>query len=557
MAISPCYEIPDDLSGDALKAYALRCGEEVAYQQVIEQTGIDPRLYIKDGKIDWVAVGVGIAEYETGVDLDPSLFNEDGSVNWRTVIKNAGAIGASAFCTAYGAGAVAPVCSWVGGIAAGVLYDELGRPVYDVAAGIVEGVAEAASAVGDLVGLGPDDPEPIRGTDVVFLRPSERGDIDALVSWYAAYEKDACRNMVALRFLAVVAAETIEAMRFLWQRRTGKKTTWAEMYARFVANGLAMPSGWGNCLGPWVGIGALYHEKTWFKNTGVNANTPGMHLRFDEVGIARDVMGDHQRTAFDLTNEQTLSPTTIFEFKKLDYSFWSQEGILGTELYVEPKNRPVRTFYLDGGAYLKNRVPMNNPALVSYIVDGSLPSINPSLASPEAKRLFSNFFPVKDTARASWPLGHYWDSKPYYPYDKNSLGTVFPLQGAALDDYNSRYYSYIDKADVTYIPAIRYFAKTMPFENQVEARAKGMRSIALAMAATRKDLRRYVRLRENSLSSATSPSSTKRKSASFSWGWTLATVATGAAGYIGYRLATNQPVVPRPVTKYFKEKGNL
>lgn len=117
---------PDELTGPALSAYAKECGKEAAISYVVSETGIDPRKYLKGGEPDWTAIGGTVATYELGAPIDPNVMNPDGTINYDVVAKDAGSIAAVAVCTAYGAGAAAPLCGIVGGAVGEGAY-ELGK----------------------------------------------------------------------------------------------------------------------------------------------------------------------------------------------------------------------------------------------------------------------------------------------------------------------------------------------------------------------------------------------------------------------------------------------
>lgn len=227
---SDCGRLPSSMGAADLARYAAVCGENVVADLVLAETGIDPRSFVKNGAVDWLAVGGAVVTLETGVALAPSSFlNPDGSPNWQGVAATAGAVAGAAICSALGVTAIAaPLCSFVGSL--------LGRAIYAVGAAF-------ASAVETVFSSGTSRQVLEEGPVIPTVAVAAAG------AWYVANRPAYTLNVLALRGIALSVVDTVEKMRGHWASAVGVPMTWAEMYGKLVDAGLEMPFGWGEMIG--------------------------------------------------------------------------------------------------------------------------------------------------------------------------------------------------------------------------------------------------------------------------------------------------------------------
>jgi len=505
-AIAQCGA-PPDLSGGALKAYATKCGEDVAAAYVAQETGIDPRTIVKGGKIDWIAVGGAVASYELGGPVDPKVWNPDGSPNWNTIVKDAGAIGAAAFCTAYGAGAAAPVCGAIGGEVATILYDQAGKPLYDAGKAIVNAVADVASGVSNLVSDifgSDDDPPPKPVTE--WYQPSRFGAIRAVVAWYYQVDREYALNLVAARFITLAALGAVEQLRVAWEKRSGTAVTFGEMLGRFRKAGLELLPGWQNAIGWDASRGALptaataADERTnlptpgWgagkFFGPGVYASDPKVVRHYaSEVGVA-------------LTMTNAAGNNTRF-----DEPGWIAQNAPG---WKPLRQLDKRTFYVQPIVVdVSKKRGETSLGMVAWVVD-----------------------PVRTPVFNARP-GHYWDL--YAPPRPGFAGSFAGIT-TTYDDIGSS--SYTNEVLVGVVPGLRDFA-SLAGDKQIAARQRLINSIVKSTYAVRKELR-TVRPRATGL--------TLGKAVTYGAG---AVAVTGAA-IAAYRAYHGLKVIPPSVARWFR-----
>lgn len=204
----PCTDdVPSDLTADGLKAFAARCGENVARQQMREKLGIDPVDFVRNGEVDWGAASKAVLTYETGVPIDRAPLNADGSPNWHNIARAGVQVGAAAACSAYAGPYAAAPCGYVGGkLADGLIGAGVG--VYEVTvrlgADVVEAAGGAASnALAWLTGNG--------GERVTFKADSAAGIRIAIAEWNQA-QPDLLINYLRLRGYAILVIELARAL---------------------------------------------------------------------------------------------------------------------------------------------------------------------------------------------------------------------------------------------------------------------------------------------------------------------------------------------------------
>jgi len=222
-----CLIKPANLSGPELQAYALRCGQDAAAAYVKEQTGIDARKYIKDGKPDWAAVGGAVAKEYFGTSVDfHQMFNDDGSVNYRDITGQVAGIAAAAVCTAYGAGAAASVCGWLG--------STVGKALYDVGEAFIE-----------FLGFGSDDDQ--RASYI--YNPTAEDAQRWAVQWWVINRPEYLRQIMAIRAVSVASLSAASMLIKAWEAALGEKLTLPQMLRMMTERGLALPAGWAGSIG--------------------------------------------------------------------------------------------------------------------------------------------------------------------------------------------------------------------------------------------------------------------------------------------------------------------
>jgi len=256
-ALEGCESPPADMTGDALKAYAERCGNDAGKAYVRETTGINPDDF--GNPPDWAAIGHDLAKEEFGVDVDPNIINADGSLNWETIAEDAGSIAAVAVCEAYGAGAAAPICSAVGKF--------IGGEVAKLAAALLD-------VANDIEGqLGFTGPPPIvcasngpgagvlSGVLSAYQMPEgySSGQTDQWFDVPLNHPRDAyTRGLLALEAYASIVAHTVDAL------ARAKGRTWWHTYQDLVGFGLAVPPGAWSLYGATPdGINPIYSAGAW------------------------------------------------------------------------------------------------------------------------------------------------------------------------------------------------------------------------------------------------------------------------------------------------------
>ncbi len=288
LGLVDCNAGPADTSEAGLKSYALACGEQAAVQEVLQLTGYDASHDIgPDGKVNWakVALGIGgkVATDATGVPVNvTNILNADGSINARNIVKDVAGIAAAALCTAYGAGAAAPICSFVGGVVGGALYD-LGK---------------------DVVGL-------FKGHGTHPESPTSQTQLDIVAQWYLDNRPEYAANVYALRAQALLIASMVDQLIVDWKKHTGETLPWRAMYDKLIAGGLQVPPDWASQLGipgSLVGIaGDVTDPFTW------RFDSPVFHdqiisttlIEVPEWSIAYAVFGKPSiNTRFDTTEFQ-------------------------------------------------------------------------------------------------------------------------------------------------------------------------------------------------------------------------------------------------------------
>ena len=498
---------PDDLTGPSLSAYAKACGKDVAMKYVVSETGIDPSKYLKNGtEPDWTAIGGAVATYELGAPIDPNVMNPDGTINYDTVAKDAGSIAAVAVCTAYGAGAAAPLCGVIGGAIGEGAY-ELGKALYSVG-------AKAADAIACFFGDCTDDPP----APPVFV-PGDIGSSNAVVVWYWQNERLYLTRLAALRGLVVTAIASIEQQRILWQTATKKPVTWVQMYHRAVTNGLLLPDGFASLLlaDPVLTWEELVKTRAELSSTLILGGYHAHILYFREVEILGASLGLFtkktwgaeylgERAGFEAGGPPPHSPPK--GWSKFDYDFRFILDLQKAGLYPKSLNISIRLY----------DVPSPQPIIPArhlYI---------PTFGGGEP---FVNFVTDTDGVPAiGGPLlsGHIWDNA-------NS----------------SDKQAYFDVVQIRYDADIRALAMDSilhpnlpggaPNNSWKDTRDAIFTSIPKSFAVLRKQIR--------DLRKKPSP---KGFLGVGLWGWT----ALASAAYVGYRVYRRQPIVPLSVSKKLK-----
>lgn len=123
---------PTALDKHTLKAYAEKCGKQVAIEWVEKETGVKVGKCAQEAPKD---IPECVAN-NYSVSLD--LVNDDGSVNWENVAHDAGAVGGIAVCVAMGASAAAlPLCAKIGGVLADITV-ALGKTAYEIGSQVLD-----------------------------------------------------------------------------------------------------------------------------------------------------------------------------------------------------------------------------------------------------------------------------------------------------------------------------------------------------------------------------------------------------------------------------------
>lgn len=199
------------LTGPALQQYAATHTAKEVHDYVLSETGIDTNAYVKNGTVDWNAVASATSTYYLGIDAG-GFINSDGSINWRSAASDAGGAAAAAFCTAYGLGAVASVCSSFGGKIAGALYD--------VGADFIKFFTGSAT------------PPPPAGAAEMQL---------AVLSWVRSPEGSAQRSrlarLLALRAMAITSYQALVRLQAAWNKGTGQKASLQDIQTKLATHG--------------------------------------------------------------------------------------------------------------------------------------------------------------------------------------------------------------------------------------------------------------------------------------------------------------------------------
>lgn len=226
-----CLISPELINGQSLRSQAEKCGKEALSKELIDMYGINPTDYItSDGKPDWEKIASAVISYETGVPTEVKLFNEKGEFDWKEVAGTAGGVAAAAVCTAYGAGAVAPLCSAVGNV--------LGKAFYDVGSDFIE--------------MFKSKDAPIK---MIY---SVDKSIDAVVQWYMNYERQYLANELAIRAIALATISTVEKLRAYETQITGVDPGFDGVYNAMSSLGLKAPNGWAYAIGASADVDTTY-----------------------------------------------------------------------------------------------------------------------------------------------------------------------------------------------------------------------------------------------------------------------------------------------------------
>lgn len=285
-----CADAPADLSGPALKAYAASCGQDAAIAYVKTEVGVDPTKFIKNGQVNWNEVGGAIITYETGAPIDANVFEADGSLNYRVIVKDAGSIAAAAVCTAYGLGAVAPICGVVGGALGQALYD-LGK---------------------DFLGLFESAPP--------YVDPSPFASVNEVAKWYSVYAADYIKNFASARGVVLVQIQTAFTMALLWSKATKTNPDMKAAWNRLVDAGMKAPVGWHALLGL---------ESNW----QIDVQAVNEKVLIKEVAICRILFGFSQ-SVWDLSGQKVNGGKDSYEGWKGAFSKPPHGGVADRFFYV-------------------------------------------------------------------------------------------------------------------------------------------------------------------------------------------------------------------------------
>lgn len=258
-----------DTSTDGLKAYAQACGEEKALQQLTSQ-GVDVAKIkrLANGDVDWRDAASATATYEFGTNVDVREFiDDDNNIRWDKVAEAAGSVAAAAACTAYGAGAAAPVCGFVGGKLGGTLY-----AVGD----------QFVSAVGDIFGSSTPVP-PIQV-------PSPQQSVNLVAQFYLENLRGYLQGLAAVRGVALVAASTARMLSDMLHAATGETVSPNDMIRRMQHAGMSLPGGWTSLL-------RMNHSYDGYESASQDANGR-WQVTTSEIGLLHYAFGMNS-TPFD------------------------------------------------------------------------------------------------------------------------------------------------------------------------------------------------------------------------------------------------------------------
>jgi len=253
----PCDDtaLPEGLTSEELKDYAKRCGKDAAMAYVKEQTGVDVSACVSsDGSdVDWTcAAKQGIGAY-TGIPVDDlDIFDEDGNIDFEASFRLAGEIAAVAVCTAYGAGAAAPICGAIGG--------RIGGIVYSIA-------QEATETFTEIFGGGkePRIYQPDAFNCSIQAQRAFAGAFDGTPQMNPGVSlKKYTSRLLTLRSLMVATLDTLDRLERNWPALAGQQATKAEIYEKLTANGLQMPR---MLWDKWRYLFAADADGAWFDGT--------------------------------------------------------------------------------------------------------------------------------------------------------------------------------------------------------------------------------------------------------------------------------------------------
>lgn len=131
-----CKGAPSALDEDTLKAYAEKCGTEVALEWASGELGVDVTGCSNQG----AKKSAECVANNYGITLD--IITKDGEVKWDNVIRDAGAVGGIVVCASVGLEVAATVCGKIGaeiGKAVGSVVKTVGKSVIEVFFGSDEG----------------------------------------------------------------------------------------------------------------------------------------------------------------------------------------------------------------------------------------------------------------------------------------------------------------------------------------------------------------------------------------------------------------------------------
>ncbi len=252
--------LPSGLTKEELEDYAKRCGRDAAVAYLKEQTGVDVTGCVStNADVDWeCAAKAGISAY-TGVSVDSlDIFDENGNIDFEASFELAGEIAAVAICTAYGAGAAAPICGAIGG--------RIGSVVYDIASGATETFKE-------VFGLGGKERrifQPDAFNCAIQAQKAFAGAFDGTPQMAPGLSLGSyTARLFALRSMMLATIGTLDKLERDWPALAGQQTTKQELYKELVANGLQMPR---NLWDKWRYLFAADQEGAWFDGTSP-ANT--------------------------------------------------------------------------------------------------------------------------------------------------------------------------------------------------------------------------------------------------------------------------------------------
>lgn len=209
---------PASTSKQDLEAYALCAGAEAAADWLTDATGIDAHKFLKNGQFDAGGAALAAADYYTGIDVSGFL-NPDGTVRWESIAGDIGGVCGAAVCAAFGAGAVAPLCSFAGTL--------IGKACYAAAKAFAEGF-------GDLFASGK----------------LPQGSIFPTTPWQAtlkyaqAYESTGTVRLFAIRALALASYAPLRRLQKARNAALKISATLDQTEAALVRAGWSPPPGW-------------------------------------------------------------------------------------------------------------------------------------------------------------------------------------------------------------------------------------------------------------------------------------------------------------------------